>query len=168
MNDYRKSDYAVNKFSKGIVYRFNNKIVEVTLDAYLRENPDKTEADFIALKDFSDADYKAQLYKQNNQTRKNVSIHNYELSSELVPDLPGINVEKDYIDKQDRQVALQSLHKLLTGNKLTETQARRFKSHVLEGKTFREIAKREGVNVNAIEKSVYAAIKALRREFEAC
>ena len=53
MNNYRKSDYAVNKFSEGIVYRFNSETIEVTLEDYLKENPGKTEQDFQKLKAIS-------------------------------------------------------------------------------------------------------------------
>lgn len=57
MKNYHKSDYALNKYRKGIVYKFADGIVEVTLEDYLRENPDKTEADFQALKRLSDEWY---------------------------------------------------------------------------------------------------------------
>ena len=43
MQNYRKSDYAINKNSPNIVYRFHNEIIEITLEDYLKENPDKTE-----------------------------------------------------------------------------------------------------------------------------
>ena len=39
MKNYTDSDYALNKFSDGIVYRFSDGIEEVTLDKYLVENP---------------------------------------------------------------------------------------------------------------------------------
>ena len=54
MQNYRKSDYAVNKNSPNIVYRFHNEIIEITLEDYLKENPDKTEHDFAELKALSD------------------------------------------------------------------------------------------------------------------
>jgi len=54
VKNYRDSDYAVNKFSKGIVYRFDDETIEITLEDYLRENPDKTEEDFLRLKAISD------------------------------------------------------------------------------------------------------------------
>ena len=57
MSKYQDSDYAVNKFSKGIVYRFSNETIEITLEAYLRDNPGKTKADFTALKALSDEIY---------------------------------------------------------------------------------------------------------------
>ena len=54
MYNYRKSDYAINKNSPNIVYRFHNEIIEITLEDYLEENPDKTEHDFAELKAQSD------------------------------------------------------------------------------------------------------------------
>lgn len=50
MKNYKNSDYAQNKFSDGIVYRFADRIVEITLKDYLGENPDKTVEDFMELK----------------------------------------------------------------------------------------------------------------------
>ena len=45
MKNYRSNDYALNKYSKGIVYKFVDGIVEITLEEYLHSNPDKTEAE---------------------------------------------------------------------------------------------------------------------------
>lgn len=43
MKNYKDSDYALNRYSQGIVYKFSDGIVEITLEDYLRDNPDKTE-----------------------------------------------------------------------------------------------------------------------------
>ena len=61
MKNYKNSDYALNKYSEGIVYQFTDSMVEVTLADYLRENPEKTEADFMELKALSDAIYHLSL-----------------------------------------------------------------------------------------------------------
>ena len=45
-----RSDYALNKFSEGIVYQFSDRTLEISLEDFLRDNPGKTEADFMALK----------------------------------------------------------------------------------------------------------------------
>ena len=37
MQNYRKSDYAINKNSPNIVYRFHNEIIEITLEDYLKD-----------------------------------------------------------------------------------------------------------------------------------
>ena len=57
MRNYKDSDYALNRYSKGIVYKFADGIVEITLEDYLRDNPDKTEEDFAELKAMSDEIY---------------------------------------------------------------------------------------------------------------
>ena len=78
MRDYRKSDYAINKYSPNIVYRFHDEIVEVSLEDYLTENPDKAERDFAELKALSDQIYYEQDRDESAQTRKDVSIHGLE------------------------------------------------------------------------------------------
>lgn len=78
MRDYRKSDYAINKYSPNIVYRFDDEIIEVSLEDYLKENPDKTEQDFAELKALSDGIYYEQDRAESAHTRKNVSIHSLE------------------------------------------------------------------------------------------
>jgi hypothetical protein len=49
MKNFENNDYALNKHSEGIVYRFADETTEVTLEDYLVENPDKTSADFAAM-----------------------------------------------------------------------------------------------------------------------
>ena len=60
MKNYKDSDYAVNKFSEGIVYRFADKTVELTLSDFLEAYPGMTEQDFKRLfkrlKEWSDND----------------------------------------------------------------------------------------------------------------
>ena len=63
--NYRKSDDAINKNSPNIVYRFHNEIIEITLEDYLKENPDKTEHDFAELKALSD-----QIYYEQDRARE--------------------------------------------------------------------------------------------------
>ena len=78
LRDYRKSDYAINRYSPNIVYRFHDEIVEVSLEDYLKENPDKTAQDFTKLKALSDEIYYEQDRSESAQTRKDVSIHGLE------------------------------------------------------------------------------------------
>ena len=70
MQNYRKSDYAINKNSPNIVYRFHNEIIEITLEDYLKENPDKTEHDFAELKALSDQIYYEQDRAESAQTAR--------------------------------------------------------------------------------------------------
>lgn len=74
MKNYRKSDYALNKFSEGIVYQFSDGTLEISMADYLRDNPDKTEADFLALKALSDEIYLEQVRLETAQGNKTVSM----------------------------------------------------------------------------------------------
>jgi len=78
MQNYQDSYYAANKKAKGIVYRFVDKVVEITVDDYLAENPENTAEDFIKLKKFSDADYREMDRKEYRQTWKNISLDSLE------------------------------------------------------------------------------------------
>ena len=70
MRNYKDSDYALNRYSQGIVYKFADGIVEVTLEAFLRDNPDKTEEDFAELKALSDEIYYQQDRQEQRTSRK--------------------------------------------------------------------------------------------------
>ena len=73
MKNYRKSDYALNKFSEGIVYQFSDRTLEISLEDFMRDNPGKTEADFMALKAVSDEIYLEQARLETAQGNKTVS-----------------------------------------------------------------------------------------------
>ena len=74
MKNYRKSDYALNKFSEGIVYQFSDGTLEISMEDYLRDNPDKTEADFLELKALSDEIYLELVRLETAQGNKTVSM----------------------------------------------------------------------------------------------
>ena len=48
-------------------------------------------------------------------------------------------------------------------NSLPEIQGRRVDAHLLLGKSFRQIAREEGVDKNAVRRSVRAAIKSMKK-----
>lgn len=122
MRNYKSSDYALNKFSSGIVYKFADGIVEVTLEDYLRDNPEKTAEDFEQLKALSDEIYHEQVIKEHRTSRLNVSIHAIE-ESLLAKD---IDLETELIQRMEAEKALTAAHRLLQSGKLTPVQRRRF------------------------------------------
>ncbi|MDD3489443.1 MAG: sigma factor-like helix-turn-helix DNA-binding protein [Paludibacter sp.] len=68
--------------------------------------------------------------------------------------------------KQEQQSDLQ-LATLREGiDQLSEIQKRRLKAAYFEGKTSREIAKEEGVNYSAVDKSIMQAFKKIRKYFQ--
>jgi len=161
MKNYQTSDYAVNKFAAGIVYRFADQTVEITLADYLRENPGKTETDFAELKALSDEMYLHQVRADNAQTKKNVSIHNLEdtdLCRAASPENGLIAAEEQAeTQKLRRAVAEKAL------STLTEVQRRRYILHTVNGLTTREIADKEGVSHVAVVYSLEQAEKKIKK-----
>ena len=164
MSNYTNSDYALNKFSKGIVYRFADEIVEVTLADYLAANPSKTEADFLALKEFSDADYHDEVVTTQRHTRKNISLADADESQMAF----GASAEDIYfsdIEAQEGDRRLQAQLEIMRRalDKLTEVQRRRYIQHHVEGLSAREIAKQEGTNHKSVLESLNGAEKKIKK-----
>ena len=160
MQNYQNSDYALNRYSKNIVYRTATGIIEVTLADYLAENPGKSEEDFAMLKALSDDIYKNQDRAGNAQTRKNVPL------SESMVDCNEVPFDEAFLDELDRKAAGKAFAALIADGALSEKQERRFRLRVFEGLTFREIAEREWIAVKAVQQSVAAAVDKLKIYFD--
>lgn len=160
MKNYRDSDYAVNKYADGIVYRFSNQTLEVTLADYLRENPGKTEADFAELKALSDSMYLNDDKADYCGTWKNVPIHGLEETDACcVP-----SAEFGVIDMPE-EIAAQELRRKLAKramDALTETQRRRYLLHTVNGLSTWQIAEQEGINQKSVYESIQAAEKKIK------
>lgn len=162
MKNYTNSDYALNKYSSGIVYRFADHVVEITLADYLAENPGRTAADFQRLKELSDEIYLEQVRDENAQTKKDLSLTGLE---SWVPsaDLP---LDEEYIEWQDKKIARQAVRVLLDRGGLTEVQKRRFVLHIFKGQSSRQIAHLEKCSHVAVAKSIKLAKDKLRNIFD--
>lgn len=157
MKNYKDSDYAVNKFSKGIVYRFADKTVEITLEVFLAENPDKTERDFRRLKRLSNLCYLHQDREYNAQAKKNFSLDELE---NTIPSDP-IPMDIRYEEQQDQEKKTQLVKQFFLEAKLSEIQRRRFLLHYRDGLDIRQIAKLEDTEQYAVWKSIEAVKKKL-------
>ena len=162
MKNYTNSDYALNKYSSGIVYRFADHIYELTLQEYLTENPGKTADDFAELKALSDKIYLEQVRDENAQTSKNVSASGLD---EWLPDA-GLPLDEEYIEWNDRRIARQAVRELLEQGGLTETQKRRFVLHIFKGLSSRQIAHLEKCSHVAVAKSIRLAKEKLKSIFD--
>ena len=161
MRDYRKSDYAINKYSPNIVYRFHDEIVEVSLEDYLKENPDKTAQDFTKLKALSDEQDRA----ESAQTRKDVSIHGLEEMDCCSTRPLEEELEELAAEVQNRRYARIALERLFAAGVLTEVQKRRFRLHVFRGLSTRQIGRLERTSHQAVVKSLNLAIGKLKKFF---
>jgi DNA-directed RNA polymerase specialized sigma subunit, sigma24 homolog len=160
MKNYRDSDYALNKYSDGIVYRFADTTVVVTPADFLVENPDKTVEDFNVLKDYSDTDYLNQVRHENASTKKNVPIE--ELVETMAFAVPS--VEFDVIDEPDEFERLEARRNLANCalDKLTEIQRKRYIMYHAEGLSTYKIAEVEGKDHKTIFESLKAADKKIK------
>ena len=159
MRNYKDSDYALNRYSQGIVYKFADGIVEVTLEEYLRDNPDKTEEDFAELKALSDEIYYQQDRQEYRVSHRNVSISGME--DTLVAS--ALSVDAELIQKAEEKKALEAAICLLKNGKLTDIQKRRFYLHFFQGLSTRQIAKLEGINQKTAWESLMWAEKKLKK-----
>ena len=157
MKNYRDSDYAANKYAKGIVYRFAGQTVEITLEDYLRENPDRSEADFTELKALSDGIYLRQDRSDNAQSKKNVSIHSLEETGLCAVPSP----EECYIGAEKKAEQLKKVRKALS--KLTEIQRKRYLLYAVQGLSTWQIAAMEGTNQKSVYESLQAAEKKIKK-----
>ncbi len=105
MKNYKESDYALNKYSQGIVYKFVDGALEVTLEDYLRDNPDKTEDDFAELKALSDEIYHEQVVLEHRICRKNISI-------DLVPETELVIAPEFDVEQMERREQSEKLCRL--------------------------------------------------------
>jgi hypothetical protein len=161
MKNYTDSDYAINKFSKGIVYHFtNNFFIEITLEKYLAENPKKAEIDFLILKELSNKIYLEQVRDENAQTKKNTSLS-------LLEEIDGcctVSLENEYFasfDKKNEATFIDGITVLDAC--LTKTQKRRYLIYHFQKKTMDEIADLEHVDKSFIFDSLEAAKKRIKR-----
>ena len=162
LKNYKESDYALNKYSQGIVYKFVDGALEVTLEDYLRDNPDKTEDDFAELKALSDEIYHEQVVLEHRTCRKNISI-------DLVPETELVITPEFDVEQMERreqsEKSLQAAHKLLHSGLLTTVQQRRFLLHFFHGLSIRQIAEMEKVHQRAVWDSLMWAEKKLKKIF---
>lgn len=165
LRDYSKSDYAINKYSPNIVYRFHDEMIEVSLEDYLKENLDKTEQDFAELKTLSDEIYYEQGRAESAQTCKDVSIHGLE-EMDCCSTRP-LEEELDELaaEVQNRRYARIALERLFATGVLTEVQKRRFRLHVFRGLSIQQIGRLEGTSHRAVAKSLNFAIEKLKKFF---
>ena len=125
--------------------------MEISLKDYLRENSDKTEADFAKLKALSDMDYYERDRSHYRETWKNISLDvmgDVLESDESSPEdeIMTMMLESELASKQKQKQELAAL----ALSKLTETQRRRYLAYHLDGKTKGGIAALEGVAQQSI------------------
>lgn len=160
MKDYRKSNYAINKLRKGIVYRnADGSILEITFEKIAANNPNFTKEDFEKLKELSDELYHEEEKSDNLQAHY-VKVSLDETSSDEW--LAGENLEDEFFGQQDTEAYIKDFQSSID-MLLTPLQKKRLFMNCFKGMTVREIAKSEGVHYTVIAESIRAAKKKLKK-----
>lgn len=161
MKDYKKSDYALNKNRKGIVYRnADGSTLEITFEKIAEGKPQFTYEDFQKLKQFSDSIYLEQV--------KADSRYSYYVkgSYDEIPDsawLATKSLEEDLFGDVADLPSMEEIRRI-AGEILTPTQKRRFLMY-LEGLTTVKIADVEGVSQHVVWKSISQAKEKIKNFF---
>ncbi len=169
MSGHEKSIYVLNKFSKNIVYRFGDEIKEISLEDYLKENPTHTKENFLKIKKFSDEIFYEEDLAESRYRKKKRSIHMVKEEKLFIKENPLSELIKKEEDNQlemDIKRLENAIELLLDGKKLTEIQKRRFILYFYHKKSLREIAALEGVNHNAIHRSIKFSMKKIKTFFQ--
>ena len=163
MKNFKDSDYAVNKNAEGIVYRFANQTIEISLEDFLMENPDKTPADFAELKALSDADYYETDRSSYRQTWKNTS---FDVLGDDKNDMFTLPSAEDEVFEREEGLEVSAKRQSLAAralDKLTEVQKRRYLMYHAQGLSTWQIAKHEGANQKSVHESLQAAEKKIKK-----
>lgn len=132
------------------MYQFADGLVEITLEDYIRENPDRTEEDFQALKAISDQIYQEQFSRTKAQTRRELPLYD-------CAEVSGPSAEESLESKlklQELEAIRARLERFLEIGPLTEVQRRRFTLYCIRNLSIRKIAAAEGVRQFAVWKSL--------------
>lgn len=160
MNEYNKSNYAINKFSRGIVYKnADGSILEVTFEKIAKGNPEFTQEDFENLKQLSD-----EMYHEEAKGDWNYHYHIAGCLDEyrFIKQLSSLSPE-DELDVRDNEAAFNENFCKAVDALLTPIQKRRLYLNCFEGATVREIAETEGVSYSIVARSIKAGKEKLKK-----
>lgn len=157
MAKYQDSDFARNKKAESIVYlTATGERIEITLEAYLKENPNMTEKDFYQLKKHSDKIYYDETLVDRDERR---AVKNCQVLCESKTD----TTEEFLIQQNERNQILDYVKSLISDSNLTEPQKRRYLKYYGKGMKLREIAQEECVTHKAVYDSLRWANKKIEK-----
>lgn len=164
MSNYRDSDYALNYKRSGIVYRFADSIVEISMEEFLLVHPNLTEKDFLHWKQISD-----EMYLQEKLTNWRFTHKDCCLDMVLAHDALTVPSAEETLlaeeNRKDEQSAQKKKMRLVNFalDTLSPKQRRRFLLYVVNQNTLEQIAELEGVSFQAIQLSVKIAYSKIRK-----
>lgn len=154
MDNYKKSNYAINKVRKGIVYRnVDGSILEVTFEKIAKETPEFTLKDFEKLKQLSDEMYHEEEKGDNLQAHYVKASLDEHISNKGATTM---SIEEELLLKESNDFYVGKFQEAVDAM-LTPTQKKRLYMHSFRKMTIREIAKVEGTHYTVVAESIRAA-----------
>lgn len=151
--NYRKSDYAKNKYSEGIIYTFvDGTEIEITYSAVMEADSSMSQEKFEDLKRISDAIFKEDVEGDDVYSKHVKTTYEQIEGGEW---LSTKSFEHEYFEKQEDDLRVRRLLNFID-TQLSETQKRRLKLY-MSGLSSVKIAEKEGCNQNAVWKSINQA-----------
>lgn len=141
--DYYKSNFAINKKSKAIVYKMaDGSVLEITYQKISESNPEFTEQDFEMFKKLSDEMYLTEARRDKVEADHKVIIYDNEAYD---THLSTPTLEELFFGQAPDDVpSIEQIYKTMDIC-LTKTQKRRLLLNRVQGMTTVEISKMEGV-----------------------
>jgi len=159
-SNYKKSNYALNKNRKGIVYRYaDGSTLEITFEKISATDPTFTQDDFEKLKAFSDEMY--------HKEEKGDCLYGKWVKSALDDNkdsdwLATETLEDELFEKHNEKELFNKVYDVIY-NTLTETQKRRLILFAFKGLSTREIAVMEGASQKSVWESINTAQNKIKK-----
>ncbi len=161
MKNYRKSDYAVNKNRKGIVYQnADGSLLEITFEKIAEGDPKFTQDDFEKMKAFSDQIYLDQVRQDNKESYHCPTSLDVNKDTEW---LATPSLEDEYFSERDELPDMKKVKKAAK-RILPPIQKRRFLMY-LNGLSTVKIADIEGCNQKTAWESIDSAKTKIKKYF---
>ena len=163
MKNYKNTSYAANKYSKDIVYKSEvSGSKSITLEDFLKSDPNLTEADFEFWKNWSDEDYKEEAKSDNRISWKSVNLTNIEMLIDTADETLEELIENQIIQNLIKVSMENALTQLYADSSFTSTMRRRFEMYYFDGLSTVEIAKIQMVNSKSVSDSVNSGLRKLK------
>lgn len=164
MSNYRESEYALNYKRAGIVYRFADSVVEISVEEFLFAHPDLTQQDFLHWKQVSD-----EMHLQEKLANWRCTHKDCCLDAKLAHNALAVPSAEEALLNEENRKAERLAHRkkmrlanLVLGT-LSPKQRRRFLLYVVNRNTLEQIANLEGVSFQAIQLSIKMAYAKIRK-----
>lgn len=157
-----KQEWDSNRESEAILYPFADGVKAVTLQDYLRENPNDTADDFKKWQHLITEMSHINYLNEEKEQRTEKKYKKYALAN----DLHTLTIRQEpfqiLFERERKRLAIRAAQVLLKSEELSDANKRRFIRYFLHGESVTEIARTESVQKSSVSKSIHRLCKRLQ------